>query len=171
MPLGCADCEPCCTSWFDLLDNLLLACFNALETCGNGNCCNGYHRFVSVSEPHDPVRDYIGGWISDVTLAPPPGASAKMVSFVRPRITYNIKLSESGWPMIETPLGGVPVAPGIAERHHAAAHSYSHAQLVFTAARDFLANACGSMATLGSLRPIGPSGGIVGWTFAAQVNT
>jgi hypothetical protein len=143
----------------------------AVVECDDQGCCGVLEKFISVGEPHHPTVDYVGGWISDVSLATPIGGTGKLINFAQPRTTMNIKLSETGWPVIAVALDAAVIPPMPAEIHAAALHSYAHAQRMMQASFNYLRSTCGDMVSFGGLRPVGPSGGLAGWAMSAQIVT
>jgi hypothetical protein len=177
LPSDCEACpDVCCDGLYTATTTILDVAHDAVVECADADCCGAYRKFISVGEPHWSQGDYVAAWASELTLDQPnSNPNPKMLLGAQPRVVVNVKLMESGWPTIT----GVAAGPEIIEPDPsavdvAARHSYAHAQRMFTKTLNavMLNNlACCKFLAITGLRPVGPSGGLVGWMFAIKLET
>ena len=173
LPEYCADDvvdPPCCDSLYLTAQDLLIIAWNAFSACATPDECAPMERLVAVTEPHIATQDYIAVYIVDSTLPLLLTGRTKMLNVTMPRVTYGIKLVESGYPTLEAALTEV-YEPTAAQFNWAAWHSMAHAEAIYRTMISTLVadNDCGELTAVNSLRPLDPTGGLVGWTFSVQI--
>jgi hypothetical protein len=146
----------------------------AVVACVGADCCDGFDKFIAVNEPHHPVRDYVGAWLSELRLEQSPIATGKLRLAGSKRVgTINLKLMEGGYPTLSAATtSGEIWAPDPAAVDRATRHSMAHGYYMFDSVLSYLYNAhaiCSRYRDAVPLRPAGPSGGLVGWTCGFMV--
>lgn len=161
---------PCCDSVYMVAAEILNIAWNAFAVCADPASCEPVERFVAAAEPHLATQDYLAVYIADASLPFLATGRTKMINVTAARFTYNIKLMESGYPALEQALTEV-YEPTAAELNWAAWHSLGHAEAVYRGVVSELVgdNVCGELAAINSLRPVGPTGGLIGWTFSVTL--
>ena len=83
------------------------------------------------------------------------------------RETFTVKVSEGGYPTAETDMTEIHEVSA-AEIDWASRHALGHAESVYRAVLDHVLTQhfCGTLKAIGPLRPLGPSGGVIGFAFA-----
>jgi hypothetical protein len=168
---GCACTDPaCCSTWFDKVESYLDIAHTAVEECSTSGCCGQYLKLITVAEPHY-VQSYVGAWLVESLIVQPRqgGGNPKLLGFLPPKMTIGFKVMDAGWPSLET-IGQAITVPAPEDLTASSRHSYAHAQSMLHAVVG-AARGCGELQGIGGVRPSGPSGGLVGWTFTMQVQT
>jgi hypothetical protein len=174
--LGQWDCgdHPCfeeCESYNGILRDVLKVAYEAVCQDMPDDFCGQFTGFVAVNEPVAPGGDYVATWIQDVSPYNPRNTEVgRMQVFPRFLMAVGVKLLETGWPMISAGDG----LPPLTDVNAAALQANSHAERVSRALINAVArNAVGDNGCLfrgmGRMAPVAPSAGMVGWTWAVQV--
>lgn len=165
--------EVCCDSFFELADALLEVVHTAMLDCYDGEC--EIASFVSVGEPvFTAGGDYVSVWVSSVDWTGLPDGRGGTAHRSRPRVTFGVKVMESGWPTLETAGGPIQV-PEPDRMHLLAKHSMAHIELVVrrvnTSVRDHSWELTygSTYQGLGPVRPTQRTSGLVGWTFTVTM--
>lgn len=167
---NCAPGEVCCTSLFDVADNILQIAHCAVVGCSVVDCdLDDIVGYVSMGERiEDPASDFLV--VSLASVFPSPGSADAVGNMQNPvyRARFQVKLSETGWPM---PTGDEDeiIPPEAALIHNVSRHAYAHGEAMYRALANALArktlnvgcNDC--FQSIESLRPSEPSGGTTGW--------
>jgi hypothetical protein len=162
-------CDPddyvCCTELFDVADRTSDIVYAALLNCLPEDCRHLLKRYVMQGIPADGEGDYLAVWL--VQVSPATNVNQRLADqstpLPLPRATYAVQLMETGWPVVTA--AGVPSAD---ELHHAASHSYGHAETMLRSlygamrSRRLPGGSC-VFQQMGALVPIGRSGGLAGW--------
>jgi len=173
MPLPKFDCEiPCstqCHSMYDAAHAITKIAFDAVVCQMDPVECEQMTGYVTIGEPNNPLGNYVAGWID--SLEPRERANTQSLMMPIPVATVNVRILESGYPMINE--DGPASVPDFGELNAAAQHSYSHAEgamrAVYNAIRTMAISGCG-FRSMGALRPVRPSGGMVGWQFSVTLD-
>lgn len=161
--------EPCCDSLYTAAQQLLTIAQGALEECAGEDLCRELYGFVGAAEPHLAMQDYVAVWYTETTIAPPGNRSdaLKALMVQQPSVTFTVKVSEGGWPTGEA-VGTEIYEASAAEIDWASKHALGHAESVYRQTVDSVRteHVCGTLKAVGPLRPLGPSGGVIGFSFA-----
>ena len=167
-------CEPadvCCVSVYDIAAYLLSETFDAITECYPKEC-DPLAAYVTMSGTDDGIKDALTVAIVSIVGSP----NTRPGGFGLWRATFNVALRESGWPTARID-GETIVLPQPVEQATAAQHVYSmgealHRRLAFLMSNHRLVpseTAC-TAATLGSMVPLNPQGGVAGWQIPVIVD-
>jgi hypothetical protein len=161
--------EPCCDSLYTAADALLTVAYAALVECAGEELCSTVQSFVAAADPHLAMQDYVAVWYTEATLSPRSNRTDQLKTLLvqQPEVTFTVKVSESGYPTGEQ-VGTEIGEPSADELDWAGKHALGHAESVYRAVLDSVrgSHVCGTLKAIGPLRPIGPSGGVIGFAFA-----
>lgn len=175
LPSVCSDADEvlCCVSWVTIAQNLLDIAGAALAECFPQDDCAGIAQYITMGTANDGVGDAL---TVDFTGAVRTFDSNKIIA--RTRLTFAVRLRESGWPMAQAE-NGVIVAPDIATQRVATRHALSHAEKLWASISVASRNGavvdgtgipgCPAV-TLGLMTPLTPSGGVVGFVLPVTVD-
>lgn len=170
--------ESCCNVVYDVAEHLLAQVYDALSNCYDGDC-DKPQAYITVGFGDDGIQDALTVAIQQVTPSPATGTGRGGVSMYMGlyRCTYEIRLRESGWPMVQVE-GNTIVTPDPERQNALARHLFSHGEMMYRKIHQ-LHNAFNLVpstmprpanAIIGNLFPLNPSGGIVGWTCTLQLD-
>lgn len=170
-----ADCltsdEVCCTTLYDIANNILVGLYEAMLECYQPSFCNagGLIAYVTMGSGDDLVYDALS--VSIGSVRPSDGSVNRnaMSPFRSLLVTFDVRLIESGWPMAEVENGEI-FAPDPVEQNAIARHAYAHGERMYRKLL-YMATSGGLMpqgsactnAVVDSLFPMNPAGGTVGW--------
>ena len=187
MPLPVATCadevptDACCTTLFDVANRLRSVVTAALCECFEGGCADREFRsFVSVGpQIEDPLGDCLIVHMPRITVSALSNTAQGALLPVAVHVAdFEIRLLETGWPMIEINDAEEMIYIPDSEFVNAMArHVYSHGERMYRAIVDGIQhNTLFTMATsdvakirLADFTPIQPSGELAGWTVTVQV--
>lgn len=163
----------CCTSWWDIADELASIGGEAVRDC-LGEQCPDFPYFVSHDAPIGG-GDYLAVWVANV--GPRNFQTGKM--FVSPtvRYSYSAALSIDGHPMPKSSRGGkmTPV-PSPEEYNHASYFTYAAAQAMYRAITNALVAAPSTLlgpcavSGLGQLVPQTPAHDSARWGMTVTID-
>lgn len=176
MVLPAAPCdtgpEPCCVSLNDIAQHLLSEAFDALNSCCSGSCEHEVIAYVTVGGGDDGITDALTVAISSVgasvnTRGGGPGLY---------RAVFEVRLKESGWPTVQVSGDEIALPDPIAQQS-AARHLYAHGEAIhrrlaaLSTSRGLVpvGTPCAN-GQVGSLSPLPPQGGVVGWIMPVTVD-
>lgn len=173
--LPAADCltsdEVCCTTLYDIANNILAGLYEAMLECYQPTFCNagGIIAYVTMGAGDDLVLDALSVSIGSVRISDGTANRNGMSPFKSLLVEFEVRLIESGWPMVYEE-GGEIFIPDPVEQNAIARHSYAHGErmyrkLLHMATSNGLVpqgSACTS-AVVNPLIPMKPAGGTVGW--------
>lgn len=160
--------EACCVSLYDVAAHLLTECYEAINECyPAADCCEALSAYVTMGRGDDGVVDSLVVAFGNIRTDP---GSTPGVGFATHTAQFDIILRESGWPTVALDAEGAIVLPAPAEQHAAARHAYSHAEAMYRRLA-YLQNTRGltppgtpcTRQSLGTMTPLNPQGGVVGW--------
>lgn len=165
----------CCETIWHAANHILNQVAPPLMECISAcDCCTGkFYAYVSQEAPEVLHGDYLAIWL--VNLAPSQRSQSSTITTFTPanllRATWALKLSESGYPKMESDLNAVPNVPGFDQLHYMNRYVYSHGEkmlrlLIDAAARKVLTPQGDTTFTLNSFGPTRPEAGSTGY----QVN-
>lgn len=172
----CAPGDVCCTSLYDVAENLLEIAHTAVVGCSFVECAlPELVGYVSMGQRiEDPQADYLV--VSLQSINPTQGDRAGNMQLPLYRATFQVKLLETGWPM---PHGDdeMIVIPTPELVTNVARHAYAHGEAMYRALANALArkelnptcNDC--YQSISPLTPIEPSGGTTGWVMTVTLGT
>lgn len=166
---GCAPGDVCCDSLFAIAENILEIAHTAVVGCSVTDCeLPGLAGYVSMgTQINDPLADYLVVSVGQVFPAPANNSTGVM-HLPLYRVSFQVKLLETGWPM---PTGDgeeiIPPPPDLV--HNVTRHAYAHGEIMYRALANALARKqlvpdchdCYQAIT--PLTPVEPSGGTTGW--------
>lgn len=167
----------CCTSLFDVAENILEIAHTAVVGCTVVDCdLPGLAGYVSMgTQIYDPLADYLVVSIGQVFPAPV-NTTGGIMHLPLYRVNYQVKLLETGWPM---PTGSgeeiIPPPPDLV--HHVTRHAYAHGEAMYRALANALVRkelnpGCRDcFQAISPLTPVEPSGGTVGWVTTLTLGT
>lgn len=179
VPLLTSDClteEPaCCDSLFAFADNLRTNAMDALSQCFvDGRCGALFSSYVSMGFGDDGVADSLIVAVNQMN--PSPGTQPVGLSLWQ--MTFDVRLRESGYPVVQSDGGGRTVAmpdPGL--QHQATRQLMAHGEAIHKRLSNM--KALGQLApqgyvcaqgTIGQMLPLIPQGGVAGWTILVTIN-
>jgi hypothetical protein len=168
----CADFEPCCLSLSDIATHLLTEMYDAITECYPSTCAQPLAAYITFGNGDDGIVDSLVVAAGQVTST----SEARAGQMNLWRATFTIRLSESGWPTARIE-GEEIVLPTPQEQQIAARHVFSMGEamhrrlshLMFHRALVPSTVRC-SNATVGTMVPVPPSGGVVGWQVPVTVD-
>lgn len=178
---GCSPSElTCCTDLFDIANNLLEKVGQAVNGCISGGDCPGetLSMYVTMGGGDDAIANALT--VEFDTSTPTPGSTSgagRALPIVIARTTFTVRLKESGWPMVHTHQNTIS-SPTPVEQHAAARHAFAHGELMYRTLLQMRATntivpssvrGCLNV-TVGSLLPLRPLGGIIGFTAQVMVD-
>ena len=167
----------CCTTLYDIADHILQGIYLALRECSPPSPCNngGFVAYVTMGDGDDLVLDALSVAITSVTVTDKSQSGNRLAPMMAVDVRYTVRLMEAGWPMAEED-NGVIYMPDPVEQNAIARHAYAHGErmyrkLAFMASSGDLlpAGMACSSSTLGSLNPMNPSGGSIGFYATVDV--
>lgn len=178
MAIPPADCAPaddtCCVWLYRIADHLLTETFNALLACYHDSSCKDQiAAYVTMGAADDGVNDALTVAIRDIipSTRNGPGTIALF------QANFEVRLRESGWPTIAEGPNDTILFPSSEQFAHAAAWTFArgeamHAKLSsMMSKRQLTPSGFPCMnASIGTMVPLRPSGGVVGWTIPVAVN-
>jgi hypothetical protein len=173
LPPYCGDDDPvvCCDNFYAVATSIKSVAYAALVDCAGEELCEPIFPFVSAAEPHLAVQDYLAVWFGAVEIPLPRGvpAQAKGLLIQQPVVTFNVKLVESGYPVIEQVSTTVD-EPTSAEIDWASRHFLAHSEAVLRGVVDYLTaqNTCGTLKSYTGVR-YAVSGGSARAQFSANL--
>jgi hypothetical protein len=168
----CATAEPCCDALYDTATHLLTETYDALMVCYPQDCCSPLVAYVTMGNGNDGVVDSLTVTFGQIASSP----NTRPGNFGLYRATFFVRLAESGWPVARVD-GETIIAPPPAEQAQAARHVYAmgeamHRKLTYLqGVRRLVPDGvrC-SNASVGIMQPVGPSGGVAGWSVPVVVD-
>jgi len=162
----------CCNSLWNTANHILAQVAPDLIECIAGcDCCSGqFYAYVSQGEPETFQSNYLAIWL--VNLAPSIRSNSGTVTTFTPanllRATWNMKLSEGGYPKMSADMVGTPNLPGFNELHYMNQYVYSHGEqmlrsVMTAAAENRLVPQGDTTFTLNSFGPIRNEDGSAGY--------
>ena len=163
--IPCDTPEACCDSLYAVAAHLLTEVYDALLVCYPTENCQALAAYVTLGLGNDGIPDALTVATTNIDTSP----ASRPGSFGLWRATYAIILKESGWPVAHVE-GDEIVLPSPDLQAAAAAHVYAmgeamHRKLsrLYTT-RNLTPSGVGcTNATLGTMFPLAPQGGVVGW--------
>lgn len=175
MPLlvdACADPQAgCCGDLFAFADYLRCQAAGALDQFFEGGCDSQITSYVSMGPGDDGIPDTLT--VSTDTMLPSVGTQS--VGFSAWNMTFEIRLRESGYPMLQR-SGDVLEMPNPELQHKATAQLFAHGEAIhkrISALKEKRQLApegfrCLS-GTVGALNPLPPLGGVAGWVLQVTI--
>lgn len=172
MVLPLANCDTstavCCSGVYDVADVILAEAMAALGECGEPDC-PGLAGYVTIGDG-DGVTDGLAVALESVS----PAHRAQSTKLSVNRAEYTVRLLESGWPIVQA-VGSEIVMPAPEKQHVLSRHVMSHAEVVYRRLRHVVAHRdFGSTRTtwaeIGSLVPLPPKMGVVGFRMTIRVD-
>jgi hypothetical protein len=162
----CDTSEQCCVSLHDIAAHLLAEVYDAVSGCYPGpDCCEPLAAYVTLGSGDDGIIDSLTVAIGGIS----PSGETRPGGLGLWRATFNVRLSESGWPTGRTEGGAItmpqPTEQATAVRHVLSMGEAIHRRLSTLQTRRGLTPPgvrC-SNASIGTMQPILPLGGVVGW--------
>lgn len=169
--------EPCCNDLYNVADHLLTTVFDAIKTCMADQSCveKQLTAYVTIGAGDDGNTDALtvefdGG-------SPTPRSVQGGRGVVVSRTTFTVRLRESNWPIVRRE-DGAPIMPPPNEQNHAAKYAIARGELMWRTLLGMQATKTlvptsvrGCLDTqVRDLRPMRPSGGVIGWTVQVDVD-
>lgn len=156
----------------DIATHLLTEMYDAITECYPTTCSQPLAAYITFGNGDDGIVDSLT--VSAGTVQATPNQRAGQFNLYR--VTYTIRLLESGWPTAHVD-GDVIVMPSpdaqaIASKHVFSMGEAMHRRLSSLVTQRALVPSsvrC-SNATVGTMQPIPPSGGTVGWQVPVVVD-
>lgn len=172
--------DVCCNVIFDIADHLLTEIGEALALCfEDDSCCTAPAQYITFGFGDDGIRDALTVAIQQVAPSPvtSQGKGGVTVPIGLYRCIYEIRLRESGWPLVHIE-GDAIVPPDPVRQRALARHAFSHGEMMYRKIRSLYANGeitpstlpQRSNAIIGPLLPLNPLGGVVGFTCTVQID-
>lgn len=162
--------DPCCTDLYDIAAHLLAHAFDALQACCSEGC-GELAAYVTLGNGDDAIQDALT--VQYTTMSTSPNSVASISLY---RAQYNVILRESGWPTARAE-GETIVMPQPGEQASAARYMYArgealHRRLAYLQSTKRLtptSTTCVA-ATVGTMTPLNPLGGVAGWLVPVVVD-
>lgn len=175
MPLltsPCADLvDPCCTTLGAFADHLRCEALDAIMACFEPGSCEPFTSYVSMGAGDDGIADSL--IVSVNTMLP--SANTTSVGFSLWNMTFDVRLRESGYPMVQTE-GSQIVLPDPQLQHQATMQLMAHGEAIhrrlsaLKTKRQLAPTGYQCLqGTIGSLLPLTPQGGVAGWSILVTV--
>lgn len=176
MPLQADSCLPVddqsCNWLARISQHLLEQTYSAISGCFNGGCEGEVTAYITTGQGDDGVMDAL----TVALLAIDPSALTISKGPSLWRATFDVRLRESGWPVVRV-ADGVIVPPPPEEQAMAVSQLLAHGEAIHRRLSSLKASSsltppgmtC-SQATIGSLTPIFPQGGVAGWTVLVTID-
>lgn len=176
MPLVASNCTPIddqrCNSLSTISQHLLEKTYEAISTCFDGGCGAAITAYITTGNGDDGVVDALT--VALLGIDPSPLTTNQGPS--RWIATFEVRLRESGWPIVRIE-GGVAVPPPPAEQAQAAAQLLSHGEAIHRRLSALKSKGqlggenyvCGAGA-VGTLLPVIPQGGVAGWSILVTID-
>jgi hypothetical protein len=157
--------DPCCTDLYSIAAHLLAAVYDALKACCTEGC-DELAAYVTLGNGDDGVKDALTVQFTTVAASP----NTRAGGFGLYRATFQVILRESGWPTARVEDDSI-ILPQPSEQAAAAQYIYArgeaiHRKLTYMQASRTLVptgTVCVA-ATVGTMNPLNPLGGVVGWS-------
>jgi hypothetical protein len=156
----------------DIAYHLLTEVYDALTECYPSDCVTPLRAYVTFGDNDDGVVDALTVSAGSITSS----ANSRPGGYGLYRMTYNIKLIESGWPTAriegETIIPPPPEESAAAAKHVFAMGEAMHRRLAYLTTHKALTppSVRCSNAAAGTMAPIPPSGGTIGWRVPVLVD-
>lgn len=164
--------EPCCVSLSDIASHLLSETFNALSECDGAEDCGGIIAYVTMGNGDDGIVDSLTVAFISTTAS----ANTRPGQMGLYRATFDVRLRESGWPTAVVEGKQIvlpdPVVQAAAARYMLSRGEAIHRRLASLSTSRGLVPAgvrC-SNGSVGTLSPLAPLGGVVGWTMQVTID-
>lgn len=188
MPLPQQSCpipeDVCCNGIFDIAQYVLNRVYDGLVGCLPKGCDGQPMQllpYVTMGQGDDGVADSLT--VAFLGAIPSPNSLDQNGRLKGPSLfrgDFDVRLRESGWPLIRTD-GGQLNAPDPALQQAIARHAYAHGEQMFRVLRSLAARVATpggwlanypnpAFATASQLRTINPQGGIVGFSSVLTVD-
>ena len=180
-PFDCASAEDvCCTTLFDMAEFILFSVRDALADCmPNADCgCEPLDSYVTLSGD-DGITNALTVEIQSVGPSPitATGSSGVQRPLGLQRVTFVVRLRESGWPMAYVD-DNVIVAPDPTAQHFASRHAYAHGERMYRQLLFMLSTSTGfapdgviyTRASLSPLTALLPTAGVAGFFTSVTVD-
>lgn len=169
----------CCDTIWNAANHILSQVAPGLMECISGcDCCTGqFYAYVSQSEPEVLHSNYLAIWL--VNISPSIRTNSNTVTtFTQAnllRATWMMKISESGYPRMDSDLNESVSVPGFDELHYMNHYVYSHGEQMFrllmkAAAEKTLTPQGDTTFTLQAFGPTRPEAGSTGYTVQFQTD-
>lgn len=171
----------CCETLWNTATHILGQVAPDLIECIRGcDCCTGpFYAYVSQGEPETFQSNYLAIWLNN--LAPSLRSSSNTLTTFTPanlmRATWGMKLSEGGYPRMDSDTNATVTLPGFDELHYMNRYVYSHGEQmlrsVLTAAHNKTLTPQGDTTfTLNSFGPFRTEAGSAGYqiSFVTDLN-
>ena len=168
----CEGSAQACTSLYDIADHLLTEVFDALLATAEASCCGEIAAYVTVGQGDDGAQDALTVSITSITSSPNtrPGGLGLY------RASFDVRLRESGWPTVEV-AGEEILLPEPTRQATAAAYLLSRGEAIHRRLSALMTSRglvpegvrC-SNASIGTLSPLYPQGGVAGWAIPVVVD-
>lgn len=161
-----------CTSLYDIANHLLTEVFDALLATAEPSCCGEIAAYVTVGQGDDGAQDALTVSIVSITSSPNtrPGGLGLF------RGSFDVRLRESGWPTVEV-AGEEILLPEPTRQATAAAYLLSRGEAIHRRLSALMtsrglvpAGVRCSNASIGTLSPLYPQGGVAGWVIPVTVD-
>lgn len=169
-------CEPldaCCVSLYEIANHLLAEAYDAVLTCyPTEGDCEPLAAYVTMGSGDDGIKDALTVTSGSIDASP----NTRPGVFGLWRATFIVMLRESGWPTAHVD-GDAIVLPAPTEQARAAQHVYSMGEALHRRLALLMMNrqlvpdtvSC-SNGAIGSMVPLNPQGGVVGWQIPVIVD-
>lgn len=161
----CQAVDACCVTLYDIANHLLAEVFDAVTQCYPTDCCETLAAYVTMGSGDDGITDALTVGVTSVQSSAHtlPGGLGLW------RAEFAVILRESGWPTAYSD-GDTIVLPSPTEQARASQHVFAmgesiHRRLAFLMGQRALVprgTRC-SNGTVGTMNPLYPQGGVVGW--------
>ena len=155
----------------DIANHLLAETFNALLECDESGC-EGIVSYVTMGNGDDGISDALTVSFLSTTASP----NTRSGQFGLYRAAFDVRLRESGWPTVVVE-GQEVVLPDPALQASASRYMLSRGEAIhrrlahLTTTRGLVpAGVRCSNGSVGSLVPLSPQGGVVGWSTQVTID-
>lgn len=171
--------DVCCNVLYDVAYHILVSVHDSLVACFPQDGCSTIPvAYVTMGGGDDGVRDALT--VAIIEAVPSPKSldpNGRMVGIPLYRCAYEVRLKESGWPMVERNENSIS-PPDPVRQNSQARHAFSHGERIYRKLNNMLITKTMTPSTvaqystvqLGRLTPLRPLGGVVGWVIPVSVD-
>lgn len=172
-PPECCDDVACCVNLYDIANHILAEVYDAIQECyPPEGCCDPLAAYVTLGSGDDGIPDALTVSVDSIN------GSANTIpgGFGLWRANFNVLLRESGWPTAYAE-GDTIVRPHPSDQARAAQHVFSMGEAIHRRLAKMQSSRamvpigirC-SNASIGSMTPLNPQGGVAGWQVSVGVD-
>lgn len=168
----CDPVEQMCNTLYDYANHLLCNAKAALDACFDEPC--NFSTYLSMGPGDDGVRDALIVVIGPFT----PTANSGQVGPSVYQAQFDVRLRESGYPMVQAVGGGRSIAmPAPDKQHEATRQVMAHAGAILSRLTWMKSTGCMApegyrcgRASIGGMVPLPPQGGVTGFSISVVIN-